>query len=143
MTKILPSLFSYSIDNISKKIEDMVSLGYSRKQVLEMTLKFPGIYSSTIENICEKKEFYDYLGIGNIIVLDPKKLMQSVELSYARYMYYQSIGVVITSSNYSKLFIGQKLFEKRYGKNNSELIDEFNYDSDAVVKTMISRTKKQ
>ena len=37
MTKSLPAIYGYSIDNIKQKIEDMEKLGYSRAEVIKMT----------------------------------------------------------------------------------------------------------
>ena len=62
------------------------------------------------------------------MVVAPKYLMQSVALSYARYMFYLSRGIEINMGNYSKLFINSKQFEKTYGKTKQEILEEYNYE---------------
>lgn len=46
----------------------------------------------------------------HIFVSDPKKLMQGIDVTYARYMYYIEIGKSIDVSKYRMLFISQKNF---------------------------------
>ena len=54
MTKDLPTIYGYSIENIKQKITDMIELGYTREEVIKMTKSFPAIYSYSIENIKQK-----------------------------------------------------------------------------------------
>ena len=54
--------------------------------------------------------------------------MQGINLSYARYMFYKSLGININMNNYRKLFVGQVEFKNRYGKNNKQLVDLYKYD---------------
>jgi len=54
-------------------------------------------------------------------------MMQSVNLSFARYMFYKNKDINIDMSNYRLLFINQKEFIKKYGINNKELLDLYNY----------------
>ena len=132
MISVFPELFSTSLDNMKQKINDLINLGYSYEQVMMITKKFPQIYSLSIENIREKKEFYDMLGIGFVILLEPKRLIQSMDLSYARYMFYLSIGIHINKDNWRKLFIDQKQFMKSYNKTNDDLINQYcNLDSNS------------
>ena len=51
MTKTLPPIYGYSIENMKQKILDMMSLGYTREEVVKMTKTSPTIYSHSIENI--------------------------------------------------------------------------------------------
>ena len=44
MTKVLPTLYGLSIENIKQKIEDMIDLGYTKEEVLKMTKLYPNIY---------------------------------------------------------------------------------------------------
>ena len=110
---------------MKQKMEDLISLGYSYKEVIIITKKFPQIYSSSIDDIREKKEFYDFLGIGFIILLEPRRLIQSLNLSYARYMFLLSIGIHINKDNFRKLFIEEKQFIKLYNKTNEDIINQY------------------
>ena len=56
MTKVLPSLFGYSIENIKQKINDLISLGYSHEDVIKMTKQLPTLYSNSIGNIKQKMD---------------------------------------------------------------------------------------
>ena len=129
MTKSLPSIYGYSIDNIKQKIEDMEKLGYSKEEVIKMTKNLPTIYSLNIDNIKQKIDFYDSIGLHELAINDTKKLMQSVSLSYARYMFYKEKNIEINDKSYNKLFIGQKLFEKAYGITKEELLEKYDYQA--------------
>ena len=77
-----------------------------------MTKTLPAIYSYSIENLKKKTEFYDEINLHELAIIDAKQLMQSVDLSYARYEFYKEQGIIIGINNYKKLFINQKRFEK-------------------------------
>ena len=128
MTKNLPAIYNYSIGNIKQKIEDMEELGYSREEVIKMTIGLPSILGLSIENIKQKIEFYDFIGLHFLAVVDPKKLMQSTKLSYARYMFFKEKGIVIDKINYNKLFANQKQFEKKYGLTKDEILQKYPYE---------------
>ena len=117
LTKQFVNITSYLLD-----------LGYTKTEILKMTNSFPTIYGLSIENIREKIEFYDSINMHELAVKDPKQLMQSVALSYARYNFYLSIGIEINMVNYKKLFIDNKQFEKSYGKTKQEILEEYNYE---------------
>ena len=129
MTKSLPSIYGYSIDNIKQKIEDIEKLGYSKAEVIRMTKSLPAIYGYSIDNIKQKIDFYDSLGLHELAINDTKKLMQSVSLSYARYMFYKEKSIEITDRSYKKLFIDQKRFEKAYGITKEELLEKYDYQA--------------
>ena len=127
MTKNSPSIYSLSIENMKQKIEEMKQLGYSQEDIIKMTKSLPGIYGYSIENMKQKIDFYDSIGLHSIFVVDTKKLMQSVALSYARYMFYQSKGINIDATNYNKLFMSQTQFEKQYGIKKEEILQMYDY----------------
>lgn len=112
MTKNLPVTLGLSIENIKQKIEDIISLSYAREEVLEMTKSLPTIYGYSIETIKQKIDFYDSINMHQLVIMDPKILMQSVAVSYARYQFYLSKGIIIDINNRSKLFVNNKYFEK-------------------------------
>ena len=129
MTKSLPTIYSHSIDNIKQKIEDMEKLGYSKEEVIKMTKSLPAIYSLSIDNIKQKTDFYDSIGLHELAINDTKQLMQSVSLSYARYMFYKEKDIEITDKSYKKLFISQKQFQKAYGITKEELLEKYDYQA--------------
>jgi len=136
MTKDLPSIYSYSIDSMKKKFDNMVNLGYSSDEVLKMTKSFSTIYGYNTDNIREKIEFYDSIGLHDMVVLYPMRLRQSVDLSYARYEYLKDMGIEITIDNCKKLFIEEEQFERSYNIKKAEILDLYNYrkNKEGIVK---------
>ena len=127
MTKQLPSLFGLSIENIKQKIDDLISLGYSYDDVIEMTRSLPTLFGLSIENIKQKITFLKQIDLDFIAIEDTKKLMQSIDLTYARYMFFKDRGIVINEENYRRLFYNAKQFEKQYGIDKSTLLEKYNY----------------
>ncbi|MBQ2873455.1 MAG: hypothetical protein IJE89_05600 [Bacilli bacterium] len=134
MISRFPQILTLSNEYIVNKFNDLIGLGYTNKEVIKITIKLPQIWSLTMENITTKKEFYDSIGISSFILVKANLLMQSVELSYARYMFYMSIGKTIDSNNYMDIFCGQKRFETLYGKTNKDLIELYPYDKEEILK---------
>ena len=127
MTRLLPSLYSISIENIKQKIENLTSLGYSKEDILKMTKKFPSLYGLSMENIKKKIIFYKQNALDFIIVDDTKNLMQSIDLTYAKFMFFKEKNIEISKDNYKKLFYSTKKFEKQYGIDKSTLLEKYNY----------------
>lgn len=92
-----------------------------------MTISFPNIYGLSIENLKQKIDFYDSIGLHDVTIVDPKQLMQGIELSYARYMFYQDNDEEINIGNYKRLFIAQHQFEKKYKISREELLAKYKY----------------
>ena len=107
----------------------MEKLGYSRAEVIKMTKSLPAIYGYRIDNIKQKIDFYDSIGLHELAINDTKRLMQSVSLSYARYMFYKEKNIEITDKSYNKLFINQKQFQKAYGITKEELLEKYDYQA--------------
>ena len=128
MTKNFPSIYGLSIESMKQKIEDIISLGYTKEEVIKMTKILPSIYGLSIENMKQKIEFYDSIDMHELAVINPKQLMQSVNLSYARYSFYKDRGIDIDMNNYRKLFVGQKDFEKAYRITKKELLEKYDYN---------------
>ena len=81
---------------------------------------FPQIISFKIDTLNKKYNYYQKLNMLDIFIKNPKYLMQSLELTDARYKYL--INKKIDVTNYSKLFLSDKKFKKTYGIDNKELI---------------------
>lgn len=126
-------LNTYKPETLKKKIEEinmyMEKLGYSKEEVIKMTKSLPTIYGLSIDNIKQKIDFYDSIGLHELAINDTKQLMQSVSLSYARYMFYKEKSIEITDRSYKKLFIGKKQFEKAYGITKEELLEKYDYQA--------------
>lgn len=124
-------LNNYKPETLKKKIEKinvyMNKLGYSREEVIKMTKSLPSIYGSDKDTIKQKVDFYDSIGLHELAINNTKNLMQSVSLSYARYMFYKEKNIEINDKSYNKLFINQKQFKKAYGITKEELLEKYDY----------------
>ena len=125
------SLISFNEDtlifHIKINFEYLISLGYSKEDVLKMTRFLPSLYGLSIENIKKKIIFYKQNNLDFIVVDDTKNLMQSIDLTYARFMFFKEKNIEISQDNYSRLFYNAKQFEKQYGIDKSTLLEKYNY----------------
>jgi len=128
MTNIFPCIYSYSIKNMEQKISDIMSLGYSKDEVIKIIKSLPSILGLNIKNIKEKLNFYNSITLSKFIINNPKYLMQSVELSYARYMFLTSSGLIIDETNYYRIFLSQKRFKASYNIDTDKLISMYDYN---------------
>lgn len=116
-------------NNIKRNYYFFLGLGYKKEEVIKMTKSLLSIYGLNINNIKEKIDFYKSIELNELILIDTKQLMQSVDLSYARYQFYKNEkNEIITMDNYRKLFASQKRFEKSHGISKKDLIEKYNYD---------------
>ena len=129
MCKRTPQLYSYDITSMKNKIDHIKNHNYSEEQALNMTLVLPAIYGLSIDNINNKLDLYDSIGLHNLSIMDPKQLMQSVELSYARYNYFKNRGIEINMKTYKKLFISSKEFKYIYHIEKDDLLKMYPYDN--------------
>ena len=141
MIKIYPTIYTFNILNMKNKIGEIMELGFSYKDIINMSKKFPQIYSLGIDNIREKVDFCNYVGLSDLVMKKKKILVQSVELSYARYMFYKSIGIDISKDNCEMLFMSENIFVNRFNKTREELLELYKYDSskiDCKIKKLIN-----
>lgn len=137
MTKMFPVLFSLDVENIKQKNKDLEELGYSHDEVKKITVTFPQVYSLSVDNLTPKIEFYDSIELHNMIVETPRNLIQSVNVSYARYKFFQKKGINITMVNYKKIFTDNKQFEAQYKITKETLLEKYNYEeSKKIVKSL-------
>ena len=131
MTKLYPSLYSLSIDKIGERYKGLLSK-YTKEEVMIITKDFPQFYGISTSDFERKTDYYDSIGLHKMIVEKPKYLMQSFDKTYARYCYYQDIEINIDMSNYRKLFIGEKQFEKMSKVSSQELIEKYCYKEEKI-----------
>ena len=129
MSLMFSGFYSISEDNVNNKIKDLINLGFTYEQVIKMIKLFPAILSLSIETIKEKIDFYRELNILDFIIENPKCLMQSVNLSYPRYMFYSmEKNGVINSNTSRRLFVGDKQFSKQFKVTKKELLKRYSYE---------------
>ena len=135
MTKGIPKIYGYSIENIKQKIKDMEELGYSREEVIKMTKSKPAIYGYSIENIKQKIEDMEELGYSREEAIKmtiglPSILGLSIENIKQKIEFYDSIGLhslaIVAPKN---LMQSTKLSYARYMffKEKGIVIDETSY----------------
>lgn len=137
MTRTFPGMFSLDVENIKQKNKDLENLGYSLNEVKKITVTFPQVYSLSVDNLTPKIEFYDSIELHNMVVKDPRNLMQSVNVSYARYNFLKEKGIKITMVNYKKIFVAHKQFEAQYKITKETLFKKYNYEeSKKLIKSL-------
>ena len=95
-----------------------------------MIVKLPTILGYSIENIKEKIKVFELIGIKEIVLLDVNNLMQSSDLTYARWRFLKNKGEEINLENYKMLFETSRRFENRHGISKKEIIELYNYKKD-------------
>ena len=123
-----------------QKQSDFEEMGYNKGNFIKMTISLPSILGLSKENIIRKFSYYNSIGISKIILSDTKKIIQSVELSYARYNYFkEQCNLKIDYNNYRKLFAGQKSFFKSTGYTNAEVMQLYPYDEIKSIEKVVGR----
>lgn len=124
--KSCPSLFSYDINIIKEKIALIMECGYKKEEAFIMIKNLPQLAVSSLDSIKNKFDYYNSIGLHNYFVKDTKKLIQSVELSYARYEYLKEVKLQ-EKLDYC-LFLSGNRFEKKFGISNDLLIKLYPYN---------------
>ena len=129
MTNQFPALYSLSKETIEEKILFLISLDYTKSDVIKMTKILPSLYGYSKENIEDKIKYLIEINLNCIVVNDTKKLMQSVSLTYARYEFLtKEKGIIIDETNYYKLFCRETQFKKQYGISKNMLLKKYSYE---------------
>lgn len=132
--KIFPELISLDLQRINDRYEQLIDLGYSEEESLEMIKSFPQLISFKKETLENKFYFYETIGLKEVIDTYPKNLMQSVDLSYARYKFLEENGIKITMQNNKKLFLSNKQFESQYKITKEQLLNNYKQDKMLIKK---------
>ena len=128
MSVTLPSILGYSKEKIKSKIDFFQSLGYTKEEIIRIITSLPSILGFTNENLTNKINLFKQIGLEHLIVNDPKRLMQGVELTSARYNYLkEERNIEIDRDNCIQLFIGEKRFAKKYDISKEELLERYPY----------------
>ena len=132
--KSFPAIVSLSSDRINQGYDYLIELGYSKEESLEMIKSFPQIVALKKETLEPKFSFYKSIGLIEAITTHPKNLMQSVDLSYARYKFLEENGVTITMANNKKLFTSNEFFERQYKITKEQLLNNYKKDKMLIKK---------
>ena len=112
MSLILPSIFGYSSNNIYNKIINIMDLGFSKQETINILKKTPQLFGYNIENIREKVEFLNSIGLKSLIIENSNILIPSKETLEERY-------ILLTKRNEftpKVLYMKNKQFDNKYRK---------------------------
>lgn len=127
LTRIAPVLFTYDIESLKEKIKIVISLGYTKEQELKMTVIFPGIYSFSKEKIMNKIKYFQERKLEKVILHDTKQLMQSLELTHARYEFLKENGIEINDQQYKELFYSENQFKSKFKITKEEILNKYQH----------------
>lgn len=125
MVRVSPALCGLSSKKFSVRMKGMIDLGYDKDDVISMTTQSPSLLSFSTENLGQKVSFYDSIGLHDVMISDPMRLVQSVKLTSARYRFLLSKGVIVDVGNYRALFASRSRFEQRYRITTENLLNEY------------------
>ena len=130
MIKKHPSILNYAIERLEQRMTDMKNLVGNYDDVLNIMKANPSLFGNDMDTIREKKVFYDSLGLVDFFVKHPSDLMQGIDKTYARYMYFLSIRIDVFAmeKGYRVLFLDEPTFNKRYKVESADLITVYNVD---------------
>lgn len=133
LTMKSPVIFSYSTDKLKNTIKCLEDHCYSKDTILDMTLKYPEIYGQSISLLEEKISFLQSINLDNYIKEYPQRLINSIELVYARYNFYLDNKITLDDKTSKELFFSNKRFFKKYKITKEELLETYPYYRDTVA----------
>lgn len=117
-----------SINKLSQMKEDLQTLGYTEEEIHNITVNFSQILTFSFERVSNMIEYLKSINLDKIILHTPSRVMQSVEKTYARYMYFkEEKDEIVTVENSNKIFEASKRFQKRFGVNDEYLQAKYPY----------------
>ena len=128
MICVYPKILTYKQESVLNTFKLLKSMDYPDRMVQYITIKYPAIYGSSLENIYYKLQYYNSIGIHFAPIITPKNLIQSVDLTYARFEYFKTISYdPVHGGNFRHLFWSNSQFTKRFGKTNEELLEKYDF----------------
>ncbi len=146
LTVSLPSIYGYSVENIESKRSCLKECGYDEEEINTLTVNLPALYGCSEENISKKIWYFNLYGMNNLILEDTLKLMQSVELTYARSCFLVSSGYTLEQSTFKYLFLNAKMFEQKFGVTKEEVRELYpyeEYEENLILGGYIQKTKQK
>ena len=128
-----------SLNKLSQMQKDLQTLGYTEEEIHKITLKFAQILTFSYERVSNIIEYLKSINLDKIILHSPSKVMQSVEKTHARYMYFkEEQDEIVTLENSDKLFTSSKRFQKRFGVSDEYLLNKYPYieDRERMIKNV-------
>jgi len=124
ITYLFAEYYALGLDTLKNRFDNLIRLGFGFDNAKKIFYNYPKILSIKEETLNDKYDYYLKLDMLNIFMEKPKYLMQSIELTDARYKYLINKGLEVSKTNYDKLFVSSKRFKKNYGIDNDELLNK-------------------
>ena len=121
---------SYGINKLENVIKTLKSFDYTDLELLKIIETFPNIFGLSNDSIVRRIVLLNKLGLNNIILSDTKQLIQSPELTFARYQCLVSNGIDVSMSTYRRIFIGNSQFERTYNLSKEQLLKMYKYEGE-------------
>ena len=100
-----PKLLYKSMDSLKKSYNIILDCNFSEDETKTIILNYPRLLESCPESIKEKLDLINKLDIKDIILLNPKNLIQGNEKTYLRYMYaFNVLEEEIETKNYTLIY---------------------------------------
>lgn len=100
-----PKLLYKAVDTLKKSYDIILNSGYTKEEAKKVVLEYPRIFESNTESLNEKLDLINKLDIKDIILLNPKNLIQGNEKTYLRYMYaFNVLEEELGTKNYTLLY---------------------------------------
>lgn len=127
ITCSFPMIYSYSMERIKNRFKELMDLGYTKEVVLKMTASLPALFGYNYDGIKEKIDYLNEINLGFVVTENTKQLVQSVELTYARYEFLREIKKEVTQKNYTILFRREISFQKQFNITKQKLLEKYKY----------------
>ena len=143
MTKVFPSLYSYSEETITNKIDFLIKQGYSKEEVIKMTKVLPSLYGYSEENINKKINFLLNLGYTKEEIIKMTKTLPSL-YGYSEETITNKINFLI-KQGYSKEEVIKmtKTFPALYGISEENIEEKIEYYKEKGLEFIIIEDTKQ
>lgn len=143
ITYRFPEYYTLSLNTIKIRVNNLIRLGFDINIVKYIFYSYPKILSFKIDTLNEKYNYYLKLDMLDLFIKNSKYLMQSLELTDARYNYLINKGLEVNKNNYGKLFVSSKRFKKNYGIDNENILKIYKENGGYYEQRTNKRNTKQ
>ena len=124
-----PELLQYDFKRIENRFNEFKKFNYTNDQIIKITAGYPGVIGTEEKRFKTKLAYYNSIGLHDYIVQRPKDLIQSVELTHARYQFFIDNDIEINKTTQQSLFKKESSFIKQYGISKSVLLKLYNFST--------------
>lgn len=120
------SCLTTEIEVLIEKKNKLLEIGFADEEACYIIYVYPDYFSMSINNIEEKLAAMKESNTLRNLLDNPKNLIQSAELTRARYYHFVSESSEILENPYWRiLYSGEKLFYRRFKRDNKEIVAKY------------------